>query len=69
MRQPYLRIFVAWHLDVGQRWNNIAGDEHVTETVVEKILDAGQVACQYVSVATTDTDQDADEDILLVDAL
>lgn len=59
-------------LGFGTGWaseESLLDDEHVTETVVEKILDAGQVACQYVSVATTDTDQDADEDILLVDAL
>lgn len=44
-------------------------DDRIKEPEIEKIFDAEAVEGRYVALATTDSDQDADEDILLVDGL
>ncbi|MFO7973562.1 MAG: VCBS repeat-containing protein [Candidatus Hydrogenedentota bacterium] len=47
----------------------LLGGDRVTEAEVKKIFDAEDVQARYVALDTTDSDQDADEDILLVDEL
>ena len=48
---------------------SLLDDEKVTEAETLKLLDAKDVEGRYVALATTDADQDADEDILLVDEM
>ncbi len=48
---------------------SLLDDDTITKAETLKILDSTDVEGRFVALATTDADQDADEDILLVDEL
>jgi len=59
-----LAFHAAWASE-----SSLLDDDRITEVEVKKIFDAKDVEGRYVAMDTTDADQDADEDILLVDGL